>query len=145
MNTCPFCKTGALVRRTKQQTYTYKNQTMNIQQPGDWCDNCEEGVLTNSDTKETEKHIRDFHSRVNGLLTSMEIKNIRARLRLTQKQAAYICGGGPNAFSRYERGEATPIRATSNLLKLLAKYPTELSCLLPSNIQSIEVTEESDA
>jgi hypothetical protein len=34
------------------------------------------------------------------------LAHARKRLRLTQKQAAELTGGGHNAFSRYERGEA---------------------------------------
>lgn len=66
----------------------------------------------------------------NGILTSAEVREIRERLRLTQKQAAQICGGGVNAFSRYERGEKLPLRATSNLLRLLYKHPEEVDYLL---------------
>ncbi len=52
-----------------------------------------------------------------------EIKRIRTALRLTQVQAGRITGGGPNAFSRYERGEAKPMAAVLNLLRLLEKRP----------------------
>lgn len=47
----------------------------------------------------------------------------RKRLKLTQKQAAELTGGGHNAFSRYERGEAVPMRAVVNLFKILDKHP----------------------
>jgi len=43
---------------------------------------------------------------------------------------AEIFGGGPNAFSRYERGETTPLRSTSNLLRLLNNHPEQLAELL---------------
>ena len=52
-----------------------------------------------------------------------EIKRIRRKLRLTQVEASRLTGGGHNAFSRYERGEATPLPAIVNLLKLLDKHP----------------------
>jgi len=37
--------------------------------------------------------------------------------------AAKLTGGGHNAFSRYERGEATPLPAVMNLLRLLDRHP----------------------
>src|SRR5579872_5128178 len=89
MSPCPFCKIGALTRGVKQQTHTYKNKTVEIHQSGDWCDKCPEGVLSAADIRDTDRQIRDFHSKVNGLLTSIEIRDIRARLSLTQKQAAH--------------------------------------------------------
>jgi HTH-type transcriptional regulator/antitoxin MqsA len=54
-------------------------------------------------------------------------------LKLNKKQAAELCGGDPNAFTRYERGEATPIRSTSNLLRLLNNHP-----LLLNELMSVE-------
>ena len=37
--------------------------------------------------------------------------------------AAKLTGGGHNAFSRYERGEATPLPAVMNLLRFLDRHP----------------------
>lgn len=47
----------------------------------------------------------------------------RRKLKLTQRQAAELTGGGHNAFSRYERGEARPVAAVINLFRLLEKHP----------------------
>jgi len=40
-----------------------------------------------------------------------------------QHEAAALTGGGHNAFSRYERGEAEPVVAVVNLFRLLDKQP----------------------
>lgn len=58
-----------------------------------------------------------------------EIRRIRRKLGLSQIAAARLTGGGHNAFSRYERGEATPLPAVVNLLKLLDKHPELLKDL----------------
>jgi len=52
-----------------------------------------------------------------------ELRRIRHKLKLTQRQAAELTGGGHNAFSRYERGEAQPMPAVINLFRLLDKHP----------------------
>ena len=52
-----------------------------------------------------------------------EIRRIRRKLGLSQATAAKLTGGGHNAFSRYERGEAAPLPAVVNLFKLLDKHP----------------------
>jgi len=52
-----------------------------------------------------------------------EIRRIRRKLGLSQAMAAKLTGGGHNAFSRYERGEATPLPAVMNLLRLLDRHP----------------------
>lgn len=55
--------------------------------------------------------------------TSATLRAIRKRLKLTQQEAARLTGGGANAFSRYERGEAKPVAAVLNLFLLLDKHP----------------------
>ena len=120
---CPFCKDGWLERKIIQETYTYKGHSLTVNQPGEFCDSCDEGILNGADLKATEQPIRDFQAQIDGLLTSSDIRKIRKKLKKTKKQAAEIFGGGTNAFSRYERGEATPLRSTIHLLRLLNKRP----------------------
>jgi HTH-type transcriptional regulator/antitoxin MqsA len=52
-----------------------------------------------------------------------ELHAIRKRLKLTQRQAAELFGGGANAFSEYERGTTKPARSTVMLLHLLDHHP----------------------
>jgi HTH-type transcriptional regulator/antitoxin MqsA len=54
---------------------------------------------------------------------SQEIRRIRRKLGLSQVAAARLTGGGHNAFSRYERGEAAPMPAVVNLFRLLDRHP----------------------
>ncbi|MFU8797422.1 MAG: type II TA system antitoxin MqsA family protein [Gammaproteobacteria bacterium] len=69
------------------------------------------------------------------ILSPVEIKSLRKILKLTQEQAARICGGGPNAFSRYESGKVRPSKATCNLLLFLAKHPEEIRLLLERTVE----------
>jgi len=129
---CHFCQNGFLERKTIKETHTYKGHTFEIEQPGEFCNVCDEGVLNGTDLKATEKPIRDFQAKIDGLLTSTEIMKVRKKLKLSQKQVAEICGNDPNTFMRYERGEATPQRAISNLLIILNNHPELLLELIPS-------------
>jgi HTH-type transcriptional regulator/antitoxin MqsA len=52
-----------------------------------------------------------------------ELYAIRKRLKLTQRQAAELFGGGTNAFSEYERGTTKPARSTVMLLQILDHHP----------------------
>jgi HTH-type transcriptional regulator/antitoxin MqsA len=53
-----------------------------------------------------------------------EMKKIRRKLQLTQKETVQLLsGGGHNAFSRYERGEVLPPKALMLLMRLLDRYP----------------------
>ena len=60
-----------------------------------------------------------------------ELARIRKKLKLTQRQAALLTGGGRNAFSRYERGKARPLQSVTNLFKLLDKHPDLLDEITP--------------
>ncbi len=61
---------------------------------------------------------------------SAELRRVRRKLGLSQVAAARLTGGGHNAFSRYERGEAVPLSATTNLFRLLDKHPDLLEELM---------------
>jgi HTH-type transcriptional regulator / antitoxin MqsA len=62
-----------------------------------------------------------------------EIRRIRRKLGLSQAMAARLTGGGHNAFSRYERGEAAPLPAVMNLFRLLDRHPGLLKELTERN------------
>jgi HTH-type transcriptional regulator/antitoxin MqsA len=78
---------------------------------------------------ETQDSARSFFERVTAaqqqerLRQASELRAIRKRLKLTQRQAAELFGGGANAFSEYERGATRPARSTVILLQLLDHHP----------------------
>jgi HTH-type transcriptional regulator / antitoxin MqsA len=78
---------------------------------------------------ETPESARGFFEQVTVLQQqervrqASELRAIRKRLKLTQRQAAELFGGGANAFSDYERGAARPARSTVLLLHLLDHHP----------------------
>jgi HTH-type transcriptional regulator/antitoxin MqsA len=124
---CHACSKGILSQKTRSQVFTYKGKSITLQQPGLWCDSCEEGILSGEDIAKTEKAFDEFRSKVDGLLLPEEIRHIRKDvLKLTQEEAGKIFGGGKNGFSRYERGEIRPMPAVSNLLKMFERHPEDL-------------------
>lgn len=118
---CPACS-GHLVREIRTSRFEYRDETLTYDQPGDWCTECGEAVLSGEDMTSTETLLLDFMSRVDQAQAS-ELSRIRRKLKLTQKQAATLTGGGHNAFSRYERGEAKPLPAVIHLFRLLDRHP----------------------
>jgi HTH-type transcriptional regulator/antitoxin MqsA len=121
------CNKGVLSQRKKQQVFTYKEKFITVEQPGLWCNSCEEGILNGEDIAKTEKAFDEFKSKVDGLLRPEEIRHIRkVVLKLSQEEAGRIFGGGKNGFSRYERGETKPLPAINNLLKMFERHPEDL-------------------
>jgi len=119
---CPACASGKLVRETRTARYEYRGEIRDYEQSGDWCSSCEEAVLTGDDMAATEELLLDFMRQVEQRQAG-ELARIRRKLKLTQKQAAALTGGGHNAFSRYERGEARPLPAIMHLFRLLDRHP----------------------
>jgi HTH-type transcriptional regulator/antitoxin MqsA len=117
---CPVCGTGVLHDKCKIVTQDYKGHPYQGQLHGTFCDKCDEAILV-YDAKEEAAWLA-FRDQVDSLAAS-ELVGIRKRLKLTQAQAAKLTGGGKNAFSRYERGQAKPVAAVINLFKLLDKHP----------------------
>jgi HTH-type transcriptional regulator/antitoxin MqsA len=115
---CPVCG-GTLVVESRNVRISYKGESTDIEQPGEYCTLCDEGFLSPNDITSTRKSITDFHRKVDNLLTSSEVKSARSKLNLSQKAAGEIFGGGPMAFSKYERGEITQNKSTDRLLRLL--------------------------
>ena len=133
MKQCLACGGGPLERTTQKATFEYKGQRFIYDQPGAWCQDCGEIFLEQSDKDATDPLLLDFQARVDNRLTPGDMRRIRKKLQLTQKQAGEMIGGGPNAFSRYETGKAYPMRGTENFLRLLDRHP-ELLDELPKEV-----------
>jgi len=117
---CPSCAAGILHDGSKTVTQEYKGHPYEARVTGAFCDKCDEAILVHDAAEETAWLA--FRDQVDREAAS-ELESIRKRLKLTQAQAAKLAGGGKNAFSRYERGQAKPVAAVINLFKLLDKHP----------------------
>ena len=117
---CPVCAAGVLHDGRKTVIQDYKGHPYQAQVRGAFCDKCDEAIL--SYDADEEAAWQAFRDKVDRQAAS-ELEAIRKRLKLTQAQAAKLAGGGKNAFSRYERGQAKPVAAVINLFKLLDKHP----------------------
>ncbi|MGQ3891198.1 type II toxin-antitoxin system MqsA family antitoxin [Legionella sp. CNM-4043-24] len=127
---CMVCGENTCEYKTKKIPFTYKGETTFINQPGEWCDTCGEGVLTDKDTHITMKEMQTHKAKVDHLLTPDDIRRIRKKLHINQKEAAEYFGGGVNGFSRYERGECPPPKSLSSLFVLLDKDPRQIEELI---------------
>ena len=125
MNSCALCG-GHTRHEPRKRIIGYRGHNITIDQPAYYCDSCGEAFLTHNDSKTTEKEITDFKRNVDHLLTSEQIKQIRKKAKITQKEAGELFGGGVNAFSRYERGEAIQSKSTDVLLRLIEQQKVKV-------------------
>ena len=129
---CLNCDQGRSMTRFKDEAFTMEHAGMEARVDGlsGWrCAACGEVEFDAESARRYAKagdtlvlRERDRQSR--------EIRRIRRKLGLSQVAAARLTGGGHNAFSRYERGEAAPLPAVVNLFRLLDKHPELLKDLV---------------
>lgn len=128
MNTqhCYICGAPDAMTRFegRSETLCIKGMERRIDHLSGWeCQVCEDGMY---DPDSCERHAKAGDDLLHAARRMMgaELKRIRRKLHLTQKQTvAVLSGGGHNALSRYERGEITPPKPLMVLMRLLDRYP----------------------
>ena len=123
---CHLCGSGTLHDGVKTITQKYKGHSFSSATHGAFCDHCADGFVE-FDASEEAAWLA-FRDRVDAT-EAAELARIRKKLKLTQMEAAQLAGGGKNAFSRYERGQAKPVAAVVNLFRLLDRHPELLDDL----------------
>ncbi|RON52767.1 transcriptional regulator [Pseudomonas frederiksbergensis] len=106
------------------ETMSVKGMERRIDDLSGWeCQACAE-VILDPDCAERYSDVSDELVLAGRLMIGNEMKRIRRKLHLSQKDAVLLLsGGGHNAFSRYERGELLPPKALMVLMRLLDRYP----------------------
>lgn len=127
----PVCPaTGkAMVRGLRPMTITYKGLTSIFDMPGWYCTESGESIHTGEDMKVSDRALIRLKAKAEGVLEPSSIRQIRRKLKLTQKEAGRLIGGGPNAFQKYESGEVLASHAITSALLLLDQNPGGLTIL----------------
>ncbi len=127
----PVCAEGGhpMNRGVRPLTLSYKGHSTNVDMPGWYCEHCGESIHSGEDMAVSDKTLNRLKAEVEGLLLPEAVRRIRKRLKLTQKEAGSIIGGGPNAFQKYETGEILVSKAITSALILLDRNPEGLEVL----------------
>lgn len=102
---CPVCGEQALQLIIEMEKQNYKGHFEELEFHYAECSECGTQTAGPDQLRFNKRQMIKFQKRVDGLLSSEEIKLIRKDLHLTVKQAGEIFGGGPVAFSKYENDE----------------------------------------
>lgn len=121
---CPACEQGALAPELYDDEYQHNGSPMVVRGlERHRCNVCHEVVTLKDQIKRNQLKIADARRAADGLLSADEIRRVREVARISQSEAARICGGGVNAFSKYERGEVAQSVAMDRLLRLIRDIP----------------------
>jgi len=127
---CPSCG-GRAVLETRMDTIEYKGRKAQVRIRGHWCERCDEAVLEGDALQKREDAFLTLRAQVEGVLGPQEVAQIRSKLKLSQRRAGELLGGGARAFQKYESGEQQVSVPMTNLLRLLDKDPRRLAELAP--------------
>ena len=125
---CMSCGTHDAMQHFEGRNFTINTRGMirDIPDIAGWeCQACHE-VEFDSDTDSAERYSDASDKLLMDARTiiAAEMKRIRRKLHLTQKDAVrLLTGRGHNAFSRYERAEIFPPAPLLTLMRLLDKHP----------------------
>ena len=115
---CADCGEDALQAFKETEQFNYKGYSLSVDVEYCLCSQCEAETILPEQIKRNDCRTRDAWRKADGLLTGVEIVELREKLDLTQQQAAEYFGGGTNAFSKYERGEVVQSKAMDKLMRL---------------------------
>ena len=128
MSTLPEAMTApesgeSLTRGTRPFVVTYKGRSLTVELPGYYPIGDSDGVHVGQDMRVVDEALRLLKEQAEGIPSPSTIRRVRAKLKLTQREAGALLKVGENAFDKYERGIVEPSGPTSQLLKLLDLHP----------------------
>ena len=130
---CPACGSKGALVAFRDETWTARLDDLvrNVQHMGgERCRACGE-TFPDADSAMRYSDASDELVTQARLHAGQQLRRVRRKLGLCEAEAATIAGGGHNAFSRYERGQAQPVAAVFHLFELLDKHPDLLQEILP--------------
>ena len=120
---CLNCEKADMERGKKDKVVEYRGEQITIPKVDGWhCPACGECEFARGEGKRYAAAVEKLREAIDKQ-ESAELARIRKKLKLSQKEAAAIAGGGVNAFSRYEHGKSKPVAAVVNLFRILDKHP----------------------
>ena len=126
-----FPDTGAVMTRgTRPMTLSYKGRSIVVEMPGWYAEGVDDGIHSGEDMKVSDRALHRLKAQTEGLLLPEEVRRIRRKLGLSQREAGLVIGGGPTAFQKYEAGDIMMSHAISSALRLLDAHPDALAILI---------------
>ncbi len=112
-----------LTRGARPFTVAYKGEAMTVDLPGYYPAGDGDGVHVGNDMSAVDEALRMLKEKVDGVPAPATIRRVRAKLKLSQREAGALFKVGENAFDKYERGLIEPSGPTIQLMTLLERHP----------------------
>lgn len=112
-----------LTRGIRPFKVTYKGEELIVDLPGYYPERGGEGIHVGRDMAVVDEALRNLKEKIDGVPSPATIKRVRAKLKLSQRDAGALLKVGENAFDKYERGLVEPSGPTSQLIRILDRHP----------------------
>lgn len=118
-----------LSRDVRPFTVRYGGQSKTVKLPGWYPKGSGESLHVGRDMAAADRALDELKRKA-GDLKPENVRAVRMRLKLSQRKAGEVLGGGPRAFQKYESGEVAVSRPMTQLLRLLDRDPRRLKELV---------------
>jgi HTH-type transcriptional regulator/antitoxin MqsA len=115
-----------LTRCVRPFTVKYAGRAVTVDLPGWYPDGKGDSLHIGSDMQAADRALQQLKEAAGDTIQPADVRAIRLRLKLSQRKAGEVLGGGPRAFQKYESGEITVSRPMAQLLRLLDRDPARL-------------------
>jgi len=120
-----------LTRDVRPFTVRYGGHSKTVDLPGWYPKGAGDSLHVGDDMAMADRALNELKDLAGDAMRPDDVRAIRLRLRLSQRKAGELLGGGPRAFQKYESGAVSVSRPMAQLLRLLDRDPSRLKELAP--------------
>lgn len=144
---CPMCGEGTF-ESFDDGVFSFRHGNKSYSVPEQnyaKCSACETSGYLPGQRKKNSELISDFQKLIPDYVSPSDVLAVRERYSLTQKQAAQIFKGGPNGFSKWERGVTFPSGPTAMLIKVALSSSDAMRALAKVACVSFPIVDNFEA
>jgi putative zinc finger/helix-turn-helix YgiT family protein len=124
---CPQCESAYLKDRIAAITGSRKEESFTVDMDALVCPKCDFKTVPKDRAAQFALRVANAYRQKHGLLTSLDLKDLRCRFKMTQKQFYDFIGVGEASGKRWELGEIQS-RAMDRLVRLAVEERLRTQC-----------------
>lgn len=138
---CPVCGADALAEHT-DHSFQFKHGRKTHTVPGllhSLCSQCGVSVFLPEQLTANHQRVKQFQAQLTDYISPEQVLALREVYDITQSQANLIFGGGPTAFSKYERGISNPSAGAARQMLAALRDPDHMAMLAAAHNVRLDV------
>lgn len=131
---CPVCGADALVEHS-DHSFQFKHGRKNHTVLGlvhSLCDQCGVSLFLPEQLDANHDRVKEYQAKLVDYISPEQVLELREVYDITQAQANLIFGGGPTAFSKYERGIGNPSAGAARQMLTALRDPNYMVMIAAS-------------